>query len=176
MRFVLLAAIPFPHFLHEYRCSDVITLQILHLAFCGILLYHRNNYRSKILTCCFSSGSLQENELIVSGRSVLIRFIISSSPRHSIATLFGEDTRQRRSPTVRFSHAFPAKACIYSCVRRRRAGAYCCEIISIVMRDSIYFVYSAEKCFHLRDCRREAGGKGENASNPARGTERRASE
>lgn len=32
---------------------------------------------------------------------------------------------------------------------RRWANAYCCEIIGIVMRDSIYFVYSAEKCFHL---------------------------
>lgn len=62
----------------------------------------------------------------------------------------------RRNPTdlVRFSRV-SCELRIYSCVRRRPAGAYCCEIIGIVMRDSIYFVYSAEKCFHLREATRE---------------------
>lgn len=76
----------------------------------------------------------------------------ADSPWCSAVTLFGKETRRAFQPYRSPIPFFARISCEYVFIRAcawRRSGAYCCEIIGIVMRDSIYFVYSAEKCFHL---------------------------
>jgi len=114
-------------------------------------------------------------------------FYLAGSPVQSPRALFGEGTQSNPSennPEHPAGWFFARVSCerIYSCVRRRAgAGAYCCEIIGIVMRGSIYFVYSAEKCFHLarrlstasRGCRHVENVRGRTEMDEGRPAKRR---
>jgi len=93
----------------------------------------------------------------ISARIISLRFILTFS-RYAIWRRNATDVSALPISRPFFARVSCERVFIRACARRQ-AGAYCCEIIGIVMRDSIYFVYSAEKCFHLA---RPAGGTRQN--------------